>query len=114
MAEALFYLVSSFWLGALHAATPGHGKTIAASYIVGVRGRPIDALVWDAEQPVVRGLLWSLFAAGWLAVPLVSLLINHFDLFGTRQVWLFWRNKPMKPLPGSDVPSSALMAGTSQ
>src|SRR5207253_5816045 len=45
MAEALFYLVSSFWLGALHAATPGHGKTIAASYIVGVRGRPIDAFV---------------------------------------------------------------------
>src|SRR5437667_446274 len=45
MAEAFFYLVSSFWLGALHAATPGHGKTIAASYIVGVRGRPIDAFV---------------------------------------------------------------------
>src|ERR1700752_4799537 len=41
----LFYLVSSFWLGALHAATPGHGKTIAAAYIVGARGRPIDALV---------------------------------------------------------------------
>jgi nickel/cobalt transporter (NicO) family protein len=45
MADALFYLVSSFWLGALHAATPGHGKTIAAAYIVGVRGRPVDAVV---------------------------------------------------------------------
>jgi nickel/cobalt exporter len=45
MGEGLFYLISSFWLGALHAATPGHGKTIAASYIVGARGRPIDALV---------------------------------------------------------------------
>src|SRR3989442_3365837 len=45
MAEAFFYLVSSFWLGALHAATPGHGKTIAASYIVGAPGRPVDALV---------------------------------------------------------------------
>src|SRR6266481_4823026 len=45
MTEGLVYLVSSFWLGALHAATPGHGKTIAASYIVGVRGRPIDAFV---------------------------------------------------------------------
>src|SRR5437899_3238320 len=41
----VFYLVSSFWLGALHAATPGHGKTIAAAYIVGARGRPVDALV---------------------------------------------------------------------
>ena len=37
--------MTSFWLGAVHAATPGHGKTIAASYIVGVRGRPVDALV---------------------------------------------------------------------
>ena len=45
MAEGVLYLVSSFWLGAVHAATPGHGKTIAASYIVGVRGRPVDALV---------------------------------------------------------------------
>jgi nickel/cobalt transporter (NicO) family protein len=45
MGEGILYLVSSFWLGALHAATPGHGKTIAASYIVGVRGRPVDALV---------------------------------------------------------------------
>src|SRR5262244_404100 len=44
MREALLYLLTSFWLGAVHAATPGHGKTIAASYIVGVRGRPVDAL----------------------------------------------------------------------
>jgi nickel/cobalt transporter (NicO) family protein len=45
MTGELFYLASSFWLGALHAATPGHGKTIAAAYIVGARGRPVDALV---------------------------------------------------------------------
>jgi nickel/cobalt exporter len=45
MGEALLYLISSFWLGAVHAATPGHGKTIAAAYIVGARGRPIDAII---------------------------------------------------------------------
>jgi len=45
MGEGILYLVTSFWLGAVHAATPGHGKTIAASYIVGVRGRPVDAVV---------------------------------------------------------------------
>jgi len=45
MGEGVLYLLTSFWLGAIHAATPGHGKTIAASYIVGVRGRPVDALV---------------------------------------------------------------------
>jgi nickel/cobalt exporter len=45
MGEVILYLLTSFWLGAVHVATPGHGKTIAASYIVGVRGRPVDALV---------------------------------------------------------------------
>ena len=45
MGEAFLFLLTSFWLGAVHAATPGHGKTIAASYIVGVRGRPVDAVV---------------------------------------------------------------------
>src|SRR5215211_7888144 len=44
MLESAVYLVSSFWLGAVHAATPGHGKTVAAAYLVGTRGRPADAL----------------------------------------------------------------------
>src|SRR5262245_10831170 len=45
MREILFFMLSSFWAGAAHAATPGHGKTIAAAYIVGARGRPIDAVI---------------------------------------------------------------------
>ena len=45
MTDALIYLASAFWIGAVHAATPGHGKTIAAAYIVGARGRPVDAVI---------------------------------------------------------------------
>ena len=45
----------------------------------------LDLVIWDAQQPVLRGILWGLFAAGWLMVPGVSLMINHFDLFGTRR-----------------------------
>jgi protein-S-isoprenylcysteine O-methyltransferase Ste14 len=41
------------------------------------------------QQPLGRTLLWGLFAAGWLLVPGTSLMIDHFDLFGTRQVWLY-------------------------
>jgi nickel/cobalt exporter len=41
--EGALYLISSFCLGAVHAATPGHGKTISAAYLVGTRGRPADA-----------------------------------------------------------------------
>lgn len=61
--------------------------------------RAIDLVVWDVRQPVGRAVLWGLFAAGWLMVPLVSLMINHFDLFGTRQVWLYLRGKEYTHLP---------------
>jgi protein-S-isoprenylcysteine O-methyltransferase Ste14 len=61
--------------------------------------RPIDAMVWNVQQPVVRAALWVLFAAGWLSVPAVSLLINHFDLFGLRQVWLHFHARPYTALP---------------
>ena len=43
--ESLFYLLSAFVLGAGHALEPGHGKTIAGAYLVGSRGRAIDAVL---------------------------------------------------------------------
>jgi protein-S-isoprenylcysteine O-methyltransferase Ste14 len=61
--------------------------------------RGLGGVIWDVQQPVARGLLWALFAAGWFLVPLVSLMINHFDLFGTRQVWLHLQGKPYTGLP---------------
>jgi protein-S-isoprenylcysteine O-methyltransferase Ste14 len=53
----------------------------------------VDVVIWDVQQPVARMLLWGLFATGWLLVPAVSLMIDHFDLFGTRQVWLYLRGR---------------------
>ena len=35
---------------------------------------------------------------GWVIVYYSSFLINHFDLFGMRQVWMQMRNKPYTPL----------------
>jgi protein-S-isoprenylcysteine O-methyltransferase Ste14 len=61
--------------------------------------RGLDAVVWNVEHPLGRGLLWALFAMGWVAVPAVSLMISHFDLFGTRQVWLNLHGKPYTSLP---------------
>jgi protein-S-isoprenylcysteine O-methyltransferase Ste14 len=59
----------------------------------------IDMAIWDAQQPMLRAALWCLFAIGWLLVPAVSLMINHFDLFGTRQVWLYLRGREYESLP---------------
>jgi methanethiol S-methyltransferase len=58
--------------------------------------RSIDSVVWHVEMPALRAACWTLFALGWLMVPLVSLMIDHFDLFGTRQVWLYLRGREYK------------------
>lgn len=61
--------------------------------------RPIRPVVWDAQNPLFRTALYGLFAAGWLLVPAASLMINHFDLFGSRQAWLHLRRMEYTPLP---------------
>src|SRR5262245_20016328 len=61
--------------------------------------RAVDLVVWDVQHAVGRWLLYGLFVVGWLIVPAVSLMINHFDLFGTRQVWLYLRGKEYTSLP---------------
>ena len=49
---------------------------------------PIGGMFWDVADPMWRVVLYSLFAFGWGLVLLSTFLINHFDLFGLRQVWL--------------------------
>lgn len=61
--------------------------------------RPMDFVIWNVTHPVGRWLMMFLFAAGWLLVPLVSLAISHFDLFGVRQVWLHFTGRPYTSLP---------------
>jgi len=61
--------------------------------------RPISAVVWEVESTAAQLALWGLFWAGWLVVLFSTFLINHFDLFGLRQVYLKFRNEPYKPLP---------------
>jgi protein-S-isoprenylcysteine O-methyltransferase Ste14 len=61
--------------------------------------RPIDLTIWHVNSVAGRAAVWTVFALGWLAVPAVTLLISHFDLFGTRQVWLHWRGRDYEPLP---------------
>jgi protein-S-isoprenylcysteine O-methyltransferase Ste14 len=56
--------------------------------------RPIGMQIWSVETPAARVVLWTLFAAGWATVLIVTFLINHFDLFGLRQVWLPLMGRP--------------------
>jgi protein-S-isoprenylcysteine O-methyltransferase Ste14 len=56
--------------------------------------RPIGIPIWSVADAGARAVLWTLFAAGWATVLTVTFLINHFDLFGLRQVWLPLMGRP--------------------
>lgn len=106
MKAALFYIFSSFWAGAVHAATPGHGKTIAAAYIVGARGKPIDAVILGVfvtlshtSGIVVVGALATVGSAwfapqraeAWLALAMGLLVL----VLGA---WMLWTQRQLLPL----------------
>jgi methanethiol S-methyltransferase len=59
---------------------------------------PIGGMAWDISDPVSRVVLYSLFGFGWSLVLISTFLINHFDLFGLRQVWLQLRGRPYTAL----------------
>jgi len=53
--------------------------------------QPIGGLIWQVHNPMGRAILYTLFALGWLTVLASTFFIDHFDLFGMRQVYLYLR-----------------------
>ncbi|MCB1628353.1 MAG: DUF1295 domain-containing protein [Xanthomonadales bacterium] len=60
--------------------------------------QPMGGLIWHVEQPVLQWALHAVFGMGWLIVFASTFLIDHFDLFGLRQSWLAFRNRPYTPV----------------
>ncbi|MFB4194354.1 HoxN/HupN/NixA family nickel/cobalt transporter [Streptomyces carpaticus] len=73
---ALFDGRAVFWVavlvalgvGAAHAVAPGHGKSITAAYLVGVRGRYRDALRLGVIVAIMHTLSVLLLASAWVGV----------------------------------------------
>jgi len=55
--------------------------------------QPMNGVVWDVENIAGRNLLWAIFFIGWVMVLVSTFLINHFDLFGLRQVYLYMKGQ---------------------
>ena len=60
--------------------------------------QPMGVAIWNVENPALRVLLNGLMATGFFIVLVATFLINHFDLFGMRQVWLYLRGREYTPL----------------
>jgi protein-S-isoprenylcysteine O-methyltransferase Ste14 len=65
--------------------------------------QPLPQLVWSIENSSLRLLVQASFWAGWVVLLSSTFMINHFDLFGLRQVYLRLKDEPYRPLPFTKV-----------
>lgn len=63
---------------------------LAALYVY---WEPIGGVIWNAQDGVVRNGVIGLYLFGWLLLLYTTFLIDHFDLFGLKQVWRRLANK---------------------
>lgn len=61
--------------------------------------QPLGGVVWSVENQLVKTTMLVVYFLGWGIVFVSTFLINHFDLFGLRQVWLYFIGKPYTQLP---------------
>lgn len=62
-----------------------------------VEWRPLPGVVWSFEGPGAA-ILTAFFWLGWILVLISTFLIDHFDLFGLRQVYLHATRREYTPL----------------
>jgi methanethiol S-methyltransferase len=55
--------------------------------------QPLGGVIWNVELPTLRTLIYYVFGLGFGIVLVSTFLINHFDLFGLRQVWIHLRGQ---------------------
>lgn len=64
--------------------------------------RPMTGVIWEVENSIIRAILIGISGVGLGIVLYSSFVIDHFDLFGLRQVWLHYRQIPYTHHPFSE------------
>jgi len=57
---------------------------------------PMNGVIWEANAMWAQAALWAVFGGGFVLVLLSTFVIDHFDLFGLRQVYLNFIERPYK------------------
>ncbi len=60
--------------------------------------QPMPAVVWALESPVAVDVAYALAVAAWAYLFAASFAIDHFELFGLRQVWSYFTGRPITPV----------------
>ena len=61
--------------------------------------QPVGGIIWSVNSGIIKTILLIAYFTGWAIVLISTFLINHFDLFGLRQVWLNFLSKPYTQVP---------------
>ena len=64
--------------------------------------RPMPETVWHVDNSLGRGVLWALYFLGWAIVFYSSFVIDHFELFGLKQVWMYLTGRELAATPFSE------------
>ncbi|MDA2913170.1 isoprenylcysteine carboxylmethyltransferase family protein [Acidobacteriia bacterium AH_259_A11_L15] len=59
--------------------------------------QPMPGVIWNFEAAWARILLHAFFWLGWLQVLVATFILDHFHLFGLKQAWAHFRNRPYQP-----------------
>jgi protein-S-isoprenylcysteine O-methyltransferase Ste14 len=59
--------------------------------------RPLPGIVWSVDSTLGQAVLWTIFAVGFGIVFVSTFLIDHFDLFGLKQIWTYFRGHRHTP-----------------
>ena len=59
--------------------------------------QPISSVLWQINESPIRAIVYGTCLAGWVLVLLSTFQIDHFELFGLRQVWQALRNQSQRP-----------------
>lgn len=60
--------------------------------------QPMPTVVWAFEHPVAIGATYAVAVSAWAYLFVASFAIDHFELFGLRQVWSFFVGRPTAPV----------------
>jgi len=61
--------------------------------------QPMGGVVWQATEVPTLVIIYTIYALGWALLLMSTFWINHFDLFGLRQVWLHLRGEKYTHVP---------------
>lgn len=60
--------------------------------------QPMGGVIWNVEHKIAQWAIYGLYFFGWLLLLASTFMIDHFDLFGLRQVWLYLCRRPYTAL----------------